>query len=559
MAEGIGQAQADWDVVVVGGGIAGLCAAIAASDSGARTLLVEASTTLGGTASWSGGTLWVPANRRLLSAGGQDSQQQAREYVRACLGDQADEPAVQAYIAQADDIIAWLESNTPLELEVGTMPDYQGDMPGGYYEAGKSRSLAPAVFDLNRLGTHRDLLRRSPFGTMPFGFREFSEMGGVLHPERIDAALFQQRLEAGYVGWGEALAGALVLGVLEHPVTCRMASRVRHCARTPEGFTLAVEQAAATREETEQTEVRCRALVLACGGYEWDTELLTENFPGVDFVPSTVPYNRGDAWHMAEKLGARIDNRGKCWGWPGYLIPGENLEEGTPMVRTGLFERTLPHMIMVNARGERFVDESLPYHVILKALIARDEDGTCINQPAFHVFDGQYREKYSFGPVTPGTPLPPWIIAADTVAGLAQRAGIDAAGLAATLDRFNHDVEQERGDTAFARGEHPYGRFWGDDTNPAGPNLGTLRKPPFHAVPVIPSLIGTCGGPRIDAQGRVTGEDGAVIPGLYAAGNATAAVSGHSYFGPGGTIGPAMVFGVLAGRTAAEESSGNAQ
>ena len=116
--------------------------------------------------------------------------------------------------------------------------------------------------------------------------------------------------------------------------------------------------------------------------------------------------------------------------------------------------------------------------------------------------------------------------------------------------RFNADVRGGR-DTQFARGEAPYGRFWGDPDNPAGPCLGTIEKPPYYAVEILPSTIGTCAGPRIDGDGRVLHSDGTPVPGLFAAGNATSAVSGPSYFGPGGTIGPAMVFGVLAGRAAA--------
>ena len=94
-------------------------------------------------------------------------------------------------------------------------------------------------------------------------------------------------------------------------------------------------------------------------------------------------------------------------------------------------------------------------------------------------------------------------------------------------------------DREFRRGEEPYGRFWGDPDNAAGPCLGTIEHAPFYAVEVLPSTIGTCGGPRIDPQARVVREDGTPVPGLYAAGNVTSAISGPSYFGPGGTIGPA--------------------
>ena len=551
MAERGSNKDENWDVVVLGSGVAGLCAAIAASDAGAKTLLLEASATMGGTASWSGGALWVPANRHLLAAGGKDSIDAAVKYARACIGENAEDPAVQQYLKRADEVVAYLESSTPLELEVGTMPDYQGGLPGGYYEEGTSRSLAPRIFNLNRLGPHQALLRRSPYGTMPFGFSEFSAIGGVLHPERIDAQLFQQRLEEGYVGWGEALSASLLLAVLERQIEWRINTRGARCRRLADGFVLEVEQ------DGQESSVFTASLILACGGYEWDAELLQENFPGVNFVPSTVPDNRGDAWRIAETQGADIRNRGHCWGWPAYCIPGEYTDEGAPLVRTALFERTLPHMIIINSRGERFVDESLPYHAILKALLAKDNHGSFVNQPAFHVFDAQYREKYAFGPVVSGSSLPDWVPSAATPAELASLIGVDAEGFEATLDRFNSDVVNEGRDTVFNRGEHPYGRFWGDDDSASGPNLGTIAEPPYHAVPMVPSMIGTCGGPRIDENGRVIGSDQAVIPGLYAAGNATAAVSGTAYFGPGGTIGPAMVFGVLAGRSAAEEATGN--
>lgn len=542
--------DSSWDVVVLGAGVAGLCAAIAACDAGAKTLLLEASATMGGTASWSGGALWVPANRHLLAAGGEDSIDQALAYARACIGENAEDPAVQQYLRRADEIIGALEASTPLELEVGTMPDYQGNLPGGYYEPGTSRSLAPRIFNMNLLGEHQSLLRRSPYGTMPFGFGEFSAIGGVLHPERIDPALFQQRLEEGYVGWGEALSGALLLAVLNRQIEWRVNTRAIQCRRVADGFVVEL------RQDEKETSLSTASVVLACGGYEWDAELLQENFPGAQMVPSTVPDNRGDAWKIAQAQGAQIGNRGHCWGWPAYCIPGEYTDEGAPLVRTALFERTLPHMIIVNERGERFVDESLPYHAILKALLAKDEQGSFVNQPAFHVFDGQYRDKYAFGPVAPRSTLPDWISSASTPGELAQIIGVDSGGLEATLAHFNHDVTSLGRDTRFNRGEHPYARFWGDEENAAGPNLGTIAEPPYHAVPLIPSLIGTCGGPCIDEHGRVLAADRSVVPGLYAAGNATAAITGTAYFGPGGTIGPAMVFGVLAGRSAAAAATG---
>jgi 3-oxosteroid 1-dehydrogenase len=47
-----------------------------------------------------------------------------------------------------------------------------------------------------------------------------------------------------------------------------------------------------------------------------------------------------------------------------------------------------------------------------------------------------------------------------------------------------------------------------------------------------------------------------VIEGLFAAGNASEAVMGHSYAGAGATIGPAMTFGYIAARTMAAPPTG---
>ncbi len=81
-----------------------------------------------------------------------------------------------------------------------------------------------------------------------------------------------------------------------------------------------------------------------------------------------------------------------------------------------------------------------------------------------------------------------------------------------------------------------------------------MSRPPFYAAKVYPGDLGTKGGLLTDELARVLREDGSVIDGLYAAGNTTASVMGHTYPGPGATIGPAMTFGYIGGKHAAAQA-----
>ena len=138
-----------------------------------------------------------------------------------------------------------------------------------------------------------------------------------------------------------------------------------------------------------------------------------------------------------------------------------------------------------------------------------------------------------------------------TIAELARATGINPAGLTATVERFNAfaatGVDEE-----FGRGGNAHDRFYSDSRVRPNPTLGRISRAPFSAVRVYPGDLGTNGGILTDQVGRALAEDGAVIEGLYAAGNAAASVMGATYPGPGAPIAAAMVFGFLAGRHMSE-------
>ncbi|MFN3469989.1 MAG: FAD-binding protein, partial [Novosphingobium sp.] len=150
----------------------------------------------------------------------------------------------------------------------------------------------------------------------------------------------------------------------------------------------------------------------------------------------------------------------------------------------------------------------------------------------------------------PGAPAPSFMMKADTLEELATLAGIDPAGLKDEVEHFNAMVRNGHDDD-FQRGDNTYDNFymWGDmDFEPPFRTLGVIDKGPFYAVKMEAGALGTAGGPRTNADAQVVDWQGNPIPGLYAAGNAMASVLGDIYGGAGGTLGPGMTFGYIAGK-----------
>jgi hypothetical protein len=220
-------------------------------------------------------------------------------------------------------------------------------------------------------------------------------------------------------------------------------------------------------------------------------------------------------------------------------------------------ERTRPHCIMVNRRGRRFTNEAANYNALGAAFHVIDVSSfDYVNHPAWMIFDRHYLTRYGLAGFKGQGATPDWMIEAPSVPELAAAIEVPASALEETVGRWNSQSERGR-DEEFGRGNSVHDRWWGDPAFGPGPGatLGPLDTPPFYAVQVYSGVLGTKGGPRTNGNGQVLDVDGEPIPGLYAAGNAMASAMGMTYGGAGGTLGPAMVFGYLAGRDAAESGS----
>jgi len=172
------------------------------------------------------------------------------------------------------------------------------------------------------------------------------------------------------------------------------------------------------------------------------------------------------------------------------------------------------------------------------------------NRVAWMILDDGFRRRYTFPAARPGADLPGWAVRAESVAELAEKTGMPADGLTATIDKWNADCAAGV-DRSFGRGENAYERFMGDPCAGPHPNLGPLDQPAYYAVQVLCGTIGTKAGPVTSASAQVLTATGSPVAGLYAAGNAAAFWTADGYPGPGATLGVAMTMGYLAGRHAA--------
>ena len=540
------QWHVDVDVVVIGSGAAGLTAALAAHAARARVAVVEKADRVGGTSAVSGGVVWIPNNRHMAKVGIADSVDEALTYVGRLADGRSDAALIQRFVETGPEMVDFVESSTPIAFQaLGRYPDYHPEFAGG--KPG-GRSLDPGLFDTNQLGAWKDKLRRSPvFGMTAMSVTEATDWGVFAKPAALPFGLLAKRFKQGLVCYGGALIGGLLKGLLDKGIEPMLSTPVRELIIDDDGRVIGVRAEQAGKELLIQAR---RGVILASGGFEWNPELVRRFLGGPLTHPNSPPGADGDGLKMAMALGADLGNMNEAWWCPSLQIPGEEYE-GRPLHRGDSATRSLPHSLIVNRRGQRFVNEAHNYNDMMKAFFAFDPVSyERTNLPAWIVIDQQYLDRYALLTYVPGMPVPDWLVKADSLDELARAIGVDGKGLAATVGRFNR-FAVEGVDPDFRRGESLYDHFYGDPEHQPNPNLGTVEKPPFYAIQVHPGAIGTKGGARVNASAQVVRVDGEPIAGLYAAGNVMAGVTGPGYPGAGATIGTAMTFGYIAGRHAA--------
>ena len=530
------------DVIVLGSGGAALTAAIAAYDFGAKDVVIlEKSGMVGGTTAMSGGMLWIPNNLYQQAAGIADSEEDVVAYLDALAPGALDPDTLGAFLERGPEMIRYFAEKTPVRFHAyADFPDYQPYMPGAKAEGG--RSLDNEAFSFEQLGKWAARVNPTKMA-YPVRGSLMEAINGTL-----DEATLAEREAGDYRGLGQALIGALFKAVLDREIPVEFEKRARKLVKAGDRVIGVI------AEDADGRDFRVRArrgVVIATGGFEWNETLVKAFLRGPLTGPVSVPENEGDGLVMAIEAGAQLGNMQNAFWQQSVLEFKPQHRAAKPNYLLGSDERARPGAILVNRAGKRFVNEAANYNAMGKALHAFDA-GThsYANLPYWLIIDQRYKDKYPTFTSPPGGPIPPYMIQADTLEELAEKAGIDPQGLATTVARFNQMVRSGHDDD-FNRGDNSYDNFymWGDPAfDPPYRTLGLIDQGPFYAVKMESGALGTCGGPKTNGEAQVLDWSGNPIPGLYAAGNAMAAVLGEAYGGAGGTLGPGMTFGYIAGK-----------
>lgn len=541
-----------YDFIIVGSGGGGIVAAITARARGLKVLLLEKEPLIGGSSALSGGIVWIPDNPVMKRDGQTDSIEQAMTYVdnfTKDVGHVSPPERRRAFLEAGPQMVDLLEKEGMAFEYCAEYADYYAHLPGGHQSG---RSLQGDLFDLNELGEWKAKFRINP-AALPVRTSEGRHLflmkrtlKGAETAARLATRVAKEKVQGTkVVGSGGSLIGRLF------QIALRMGTDV-HVDAPLEAFLVEDGRVVGVRTTIAGEPVEVRAthgVLVAAGGFARNAEMRRQYQPQPSSAEWTKanPGDTGEAIRMMEGVGAELAYMEEAWWIPSSIPPGAE-----PIHNVADISK--PYGILVDAAGNRFANESASYMEIGKAMYARN--ATASTTPAWYVMDARHRANYPWFRTPPGiTPSEwtetGWMKQGKTIEALAEACGIDAAGLKASVERFNGFCKTGV-DLDYHRGENAYARYFADPKVKPNGSLGPIEKGPFLAIPIWPGDGGTAGGVVADSHARVLKADGSLVPGLYATGNCTAPVYGPFYTGAGCSIGASFVGGYLAAMDAAD-------
>ncbi|MBN9409652.1 MAG: FAD-dependent oxidoreductase [Burkholderiales bacterium] len=564
------------DLLVLGGGVAGLATALVAAIEGLSVLVCEKSSQFGGTAATSAGTVWVPGSRQAEAAGLADPVEWARAYLAAEIdesgggADTVGQRLRATYLATGPRVLDYLEQHSHVHFTPAVRhPDYHDEHPGA---AIGGRALVARPFDGRRLGADFARLRPPMASMMVLGgmsvakddvapllapwssWRAFGHAASLLLRHARDRLVYPRGTR---LVMGNALIARLMLSLRERGVPLMSGVHAMRLHRAAGGR---VEAATIAHAGGTRVVRARRGVVLACGGFAHGTAWRRQWLPQAAneaHTPSLMfEGNTGDGLDLATAVGAVARADGHAT--PAFWVPTSAWTECSGGQRSWFphfaLDRAKPGLIAVNAAGRRFVNEADSYHDFVLGMYRSHRSVPTL--PAWLVCDAVFVRRYGLGRIRPGG----WglaaavrrgdVLSAPTLAQLAAGMHVDAAGLADSVAR-NNRFAASGVDEDFGRGRRELNRFNGDSRQRPNPCLGPIGRAPFYAVAVWPADAGMSAGLVTDANARVLDAHGDAVEGLYACGADMASIMRGRYPGPGVTLGPALVFGWRAAMHAA--------
>lgn len=532
----------EYEVVVIGAGAGGLVAAITAANNGLKTILIEKGSTWGGSSALSGGGLWIPNNHVSKKAGLKDSEEEALTYMQTVIdytGPASSTARKEAYVKNGSKMVQYLEDLGMKWVSGINYPDYYPEKPGGKI----GRSIEGAIFDARSLGKYEKSLRQGEIeppipllsgkvASLPKAFtnaKDFNTVVGMFFTG------FKHKLKGEHaISIGAGLVGGLLKIAVTQNVSIELSTPLKDIVLEDDKI-VGVE----VEKDGQPHFIKAKAVILASGGFERNEELRKKyHNVGTDWT-SASPDNTGDILLISQKHNLDTELLDDAWWGPMTL-------DANGARKFLVYERSMPHSMIIDQTCERYFNESQSYTDAGHAILERQElNGKAIN--SWLIMESRHRNKYLFGDMLPRmTPKEAvssgFLLKADTILELAQKCGLDPEALQQSITKFNGYVKKGV-DEDFGRGNSAYDNYYGDPTY-KNPNLGAIEKGPFYACKIFPGDLGTKGGVSTNEHGQAL-RNGLPIQGLYATGNCSASVMGRVYPGPGSTIGPTTVFGYI--------------
>lgn len=529
------------DVLCVGSGAAALTAAVTASHGGAEVAVVEKAPVMGGTTARSGAVFWIPNNYGLRARGIDDSRTECLQYFcRYAYPDLYDPQAPNMGLPALDfeRLAAFYDNGsvmTDFLREQGALGMKEWRLWGTDINAPDYLSHAPE----NKVPEGRSLAAVSADGEFSWGPGMISDLTGWLRERNVPLLTQHEVLEL-------ITRDGAVLG-----------AKVRH--------------------GDEVINIRARkGVIFGTGGYAHNENMIRAHQKVFLYGSCASSQASGDFIRIGAKAGASLGNLGG--GWLTQVILDEAISNRS--MGTTMFVPPGDSMMLVNRYGKRVVNEHRNYNDRTRAHFEQDlNNAEYPNQFLFMVYDRRTAET-----VGPETGLPPvhegphYVLAGSSLEELSgkirerlkefgehiRRFQLDDGftdGLKETVEHFNKFAREGK-DPDFQRGHFDYDRKWhriwtdfqadkGHDPNPyPNPTMHPLAEEgPYYAIILAPGSLDTNGGPVIDKNAQVLDGDYQPIPGLYGAGNCIASPMRDAYFGAGATLGPAMTYGYIAGKS----------